>query len=66
MADVQVTIRLRRKSGMNLRIFFLRDMRDYDVAYEIARRRRLFGSSRGGCLVSIVIKCARENNRLKD
>ena len=39
VADVEVTIRLRRKTGVNLRIFFLADMFGDDVTNEIRRRR---------------------------
>ena len=45
VADVKITVRLRRKAGVNLRIFFFDDVLGDDVADEIG------GRGCGGCFV---------------
>ncbi len=42
VADVQITVRLRRKAGVDARIFLPGDVCGHDVADEIRRRRRGF------------------------
>src|SRR5882762_5542045 len=48
MTYVQITVRFRWKTGVNLRIPLFRNVLDDDIPYKIARRRRWFSSSRSG------------------